>query len=59
MEAALYARDYDILDKWSARYDVALSGAQNSEFENKTQAFLPVDSALSQGRQSNIIAGDF
>jgi hypothetical protein len=59
MEAALYARDYDILDKWSARYYVALSGAQNSEFENKTQAFLPVDSTLSQGRQSNIIAGDF
>jgi len=59
IEAALFARDMDNMGIFEQRYQEALSSAQNSEFENKTQAFLPVDSALSQGRQSNIIAGDF
>ncbi len=58
VEAALFARDFDILDKWSSRFDAALSEAQRAEFKNKTQAFLAIDASIVGQKRSNIYAGD-
>ncbi len=58
IEAALFARDMDILSAWSSRFDAALSEAQRAEFKNKTQAFLAIDAPIVGQKRSNIYAGD-
>ena len=58
VEASMYIRDMDMVTAWEGRYQIALQEAQNSEFENRTQAVLFADSALTRLREGNIITGD-
>lgn len=57
VEAALYARDFDILDRWAARFEVALSSAQKAEMKNKALATLSIDGAIAGRNRSNILSG--
>lgn len=59
VEAAMFARDGDMVDRWEARFQEAIANANISESQNKANATLFFDPAMNAGRRYNIYDGGF
>ncbi len=58
VEAAAFAREYNIIDRWEARFQEALKNAHIAESQNSANATLFFDSAIT-GNRTNIYDGGF
>ena len=59
IESAVYVRDAAQIPVWTNLYQEALAGVRAKEMRNKSMAILGTDAALSGGRSSNILDGDY
>lgn len=59
VEASMFAKDMDIMDRWEARFQEALNNAIISESQNKANATLFFDPAIVHGTRHNILDGGF
>lgn len=57
VESAMFARDFDMMDRWDARFQEALENSIISESQNKANATLFFDGALVRDRRGNIYEG--
>ena len=59
VEASMFARDFDMVNRWELRFQEALNNATISESQNKANTTLFFDPAITTGQRHNILDGGF
>lgn len=59
VESSMFARDFDMVDRWEARFQEAMNNALISESQNKANTTLFFDPAITSGQRHNIYDGGF